>query len=155
MRASACFRFSAYKRALSVNHGLASHWSCSHEGYWSAVRYGYMPSAKKPRSELDPTPFAWSRNGPHPPLFDVCQEPTTASAIARRREKKATAAAETGKSEPRPTELDLYPIVVRQQFRNTPDDATAAEKLISRLKAHGSPALVTFAIKYRGNLASP
>ena len=34
-----CFRFLAVKRALLANHGLASHWSATHTGYWSCVRY--------------------------------------------------------------------------------------------------------------------
>jgi hypothetical protein len=42
LRASGTFRFAPYKRALAMNHRLASHWSTSHVGYWSAVRYGFM-----------------------------------------------------------------------------------------------------------------
>ena len=43
LKASRSFRFAPYKRALHVGHGLATHWSCTHTGYWSAVRYGFMP----------------------------------------------------------------------------------------------------------------
>ena len=32
------FRFLPIKRSLLQLHGLASHWSCTHDGYWSAVR---------------------------------------------------------------------------------------------------------------------
>ena len=88
IKASASFRFMPYKRALRERHGLATHWSTLHTGYWSAVRYGCVPSSKKPLLELDPTPFAWSCRGPHPPLFEVAQEPTTAAALSRRREFK-------------------------------------------------------------------
>ena len=38
------FRYLPVKRALLQRHGLASHWSDTHEGYWSCVRYGYWPS---------------------------------------------------------------------------------------------------------------
>ena len=41
----------------------------------------------------------------------------------------------------------FYPIIVRNGFRNTPDDHIAAEKLIQWLKQHGSPSLVTVAFK--------
>eukprot|EP00973_Karenia_brevis_P011118 1504942-Karenia_brevis.AAC.1 len=37
LQASCSFRFQAYKRALKEKYGLASHWSSSHDGYWSAV----------------------------------------------------------------------------------------------------------------------
>ncbi|CAE7268919.1 unnamed protein product, partial [Symbiodinium sp. CCMP2456] len=49
------FRLAAFKRALFVNHRVASHWSCSHTGYLSAVRYGCMPMPGKPQDDLDPS----------------------------------------------------------------------------------------------------
>ena len=152
LKASDCFRFAPYKRAFAQHHGLATHWSCSHEGYWSVVRYGCMPSPRKPQADLDPSPYPWSKTGPHPPLFDVCQEPLTAAAWARRREHKVKEAGEKGKPEPRPTELDLYPIIVRHGIKNTPDDPHACERLISWLKQHGTPSMLTFAFKNRQKL---
>ena len=152
LRATSNFRFASIKRALYARHGLASHWSCSHTGYWSAVRYGCMPSPSKPLEELDSKPYTWARH--HKPLFEVCQEPSTAAALNRRRETKVKLAEELGKPEPRPTEMDLYPIIVKNGFRNSADDHTAAEKLIQWLKAYGSPALVTFAFKNRQKLAA-
>ena len=50
--AAASFRFGAVKLALLQRYGLASHWSCTHTGYWSAVRYCCMPSPKKPKAAL-------------------------------------------------------------------------------------------------------
>ena len=154
LKASINFRFASIKRALYVRHGIASHWSCSHTGYWSAVRYGCMPTPSKPSKALDPTPYKWARCGEHPPLFEVCQEPTTAAALNRRREAKVKLAEESGRPEPRPTEMDLYPVIVQNGFRNSSDDHTAAEKLVQWLKAHGSPALVTFAFKNRQKLSA-
>ena len=60
--ASSSFRFQPYERALRERHGLASHWSTSHHDYWSTVRYGWLPTPKKPSSELDPKPIAWNRD---------------------------------------------------------------------------------------------
>jgi hypothetical protein len=37
VNSSAKFRFLPVKRALLQRHRLASHWSCTHDGYWSAV----------------------------------------------------------------------------------------------------------------------
>ena len=53
LSASQPFAFAAYKRALRKRYNLASHWSCSHDGYWSTVRYGFMPSLKKTQKELE------------------------------------------------------------------------------------------------------
>ena len=43
------FRYLPVKRALLQRHGLASHWSVSHDGLWSCVRYVHFPT---PRSHL-------------------------------------------------------------------------------------------------------
>ena len=137
LKADASFRFAPYKRSLTVHHGIASHWSASHTGFWSAVRYGYIPSPSKQQEDLDPEPLAWHRLGKEMDLFALSQEPTTASALARRRESKVKQASSVGKAEPRPTEFDLYPIIVQQGFQNGPDDHNA---------------LVTFAFKNRARL---
>ena len=154
LKASSCFRFAPFKRSLAVNHGLASHWSSTHTGLWSAIRYGYIPSPDKPQEVLDSEPFCWHVSGEPMDLFALSQEPLTAAALARSREAKVKQARSSGKAEPRATELDLYPIIVRHGFRNGPDDCNAAEKLVSYLKAHGSPALQAFAFKNRVKLSS-
>ena len=133
---------------------LASHWSCSHDGYWSAVRYGVMPTTKKGAGGLDPAPLAWSRAGPHPALFDAAQEPTTAAAMRPRREQSVKAASAVAKAEPRATELDLYPVIVREGFRNSADDAWAAQKLISHQRGHATPELFKTAWRLRKRLSS-
>ena len=48
--------------------------------------------------------------------------------------------------------MDLWPIIVQQGFRNTPDDNSAVEKLMSWLMAHSSPGMVAFAFKNRAKL---
>ena len=96
LTASASFRFLPYKRALRVKYGLASHWSCSHNGYWSAVRYCFIPTVRKPQSELDSECVTWARIGEHPPLFQESQEPFDSSALRRRREHIVKAASGEG-----------------------------------------------------------
>lgn len=150
--ASNTFRFNAYKRALRVRFGLASHWSCTHEGYWSAVRYGFMPTPKKPDETLDQDALAWCRNGEHPELFEASQQPTTAAALKGKREYAVKAASGAGKEEPRASELDLYPIIVRNGFRNTADAPWADKQLIQYLKTCGTPALVKLAWRIRQKL---
>ena len=50
------FSFSPVKKALLHRHGLATHWSCTHVGYWAAVRYCSAPTPTKPEDSLDLEP---------------------------------------------------------------------------------------------------
>lgn len=118
LQAKRSFRFLPFKRALRARHGLATHWSCDHTGYFSAVRYCALPTPTKPQSELDPEPRLWAAHGLHKPLFEACQEPTTAAALQQRRENRVRCALEHGKAEPRATEMDLYAAIVRGGYRN-------------------------------------
>ena len=147
-------RFPTFKRALLYHFGLASNWSLSHSGYWSAVRYGVMPSPAKPQSSLDPRPFAWAAAGAHPALMDACHEPSTAAATRARRDRALKEASEESKPEPRVQEIDIWPIVVQSGFRNSPDDCVAAERLIQYAKGHCSANIVAFLFKNRHRLSS-
>ena len=147
-------RFLPVKRALLHLCGLASHWSCSHDGYWSAIRYCARPSPKKPVESLDTQPLRWPLCGAkkHPPPEECCHEPMTARAIRARRlaaEAKADAA---GGREPRVTEVDVYPLVVQNNFRNTADDQTAHLQLIAFAKEKCSRAMWSFLFRIRARL---
>ena len=102
-------RFMPLKRAILAATRLASHWSCSHIGYWSTVSYGITATVKKPRAALDPAPLSWCVHGVHPPLEEAAVEPTTARALAVRRQRSVDAAGEKGKAEPRAQDIDLWP----------------------------------------------
>ena len=39
LKAEASFRFSSVKKALMTKFGTASHWSCTHAGYWPSATY--------------------------------------------------------------------------------------------------------------------
>ena len=71
-------RFMPFKRALLYKFGLASHWSCSHDGYWSAVLYETRATPHKMLAALDPNPLLWAADGNHPSLEVACIEATTA-----------------------------------------------------------------------------
>jgi len=87
--AGASFRFLPVKRALLQRHGFASHWSCTHIGYWSCVRYLAMASPKKPIKCLDAVPCLWAAAGVHPPLMDCCYAPVTGESMSQKRMKLA------------------------------------------------------------------
>ena len=146
------FHFLPVKKALLARHGLASHWSCTHQGYWSAVRYCSVASATKPQTALDREPVLWSAIGEHPPLYMCREEPLTAAALRKRSEAKYQAASTRGKME-RVTELDVWPIIIEHQFRNGPDDQSAHLKLIAYAKEHCSQAMQAFLFKRRSQLA--
>ena len=54
-------RWGAAKRVLTERHRLASHFSVTHTQWWSALRYGTMPSEHK--ATVDPDPLQWAVGG--------------------------------------------------------------------------------------------
>ena len=140
--ADRCFRFLPFKRMLLVQHGLASHWSCSHDFYATCIAYGYVPSPSKPLEECDPTPLLWAPPGSeHPPLAEASRLPATAAALAERREQARRAKAQAGRSD-KFKALDLWPIVVRENI--TVDVPGCAEKVLAYARRCGGPAMVEF-----------
>ena len=148
------FRFLPVKRALLQRHGLASHWSCTHTGYWSCVRYCAVPSPKKPLGSLDPKPVLWPTTGPnkHPPLEDCTRAPVSAAALDAKRRKLVQEACEQGKAEPKINDLDVWALVVRTGIRNTVDDETAHLQLAEYAKEHCGEAMVHYLWRRRHKL---
>jgi hypothetical protein len=91
-------------------------------------------------------------DGEHPPLEEACEEPTTWKAIQRRRELRVQAASEEGKAEPRPTELDVWPLIVKNNIRNSADNAEAYLRLAQVARQSCSAAMVAFLFKIRRQL---
>ena len=150
VKAGRDFMYMPVKRALLERHGLASHWSDTHNGYWSPVRYLYYPSPKKADASLDKAYVLWPHT--HPRLDDCCHEPTTAAAIEARRAKTDRKAAEQGKPATRITEVDVWPIVVRNNIRNTHDDMNGAKALMAWAVEHASIPMRDFLFKHRSRL---
>jgi hypothetical protein len=156
LHAAESFRLLPYKRAFLQRWGVATHWSCTHLGYWSALRYLVWPSApKKPSNCLDRCPLAWHRDGDgtHEPLGEACQPPTNAGMLQARRDKLVIAAAEERKEEPRPREIDIWPIVVRHDVHNDHDSQDGYLKLIKVARTSCSPAMVAYMFQIRQKLS--
>lgn len=145
------FGFLPVKKALLARHGLATHWSCTHNGYWSAIRYCCVQSPKKPEGSLDTSPVLWSSDGDHPALRLCREEPMTAKALAARSEASYQKACADGKAQ-KLSELDVWPIIVENNFRNGPDEYTAHLRLIAHAKAHCSREMQKFLFKRRQTL---
>ena len=147
--AEACFRFAPVKKALLQRHGLASHWSCSHDGYWSCARYLAVESPKKPENSLDKAPLLWAREGTHPAVVDCTYAPVTVAAFTAKRQKLASEAARNGEAEPKVNDLDVWALVVRSGVRNSDDDKTAHLQLAAFAKEHAGEAMVHYLFKKR------
>jgi hypothetical protein len=145
-------RFAPLKRALLWNHGIATHWSCRHDGYWSAVRYGRVPTPRKLPGALDPAPWTWAAAGAHTPLDDCVHEPTTAKALGARRMLLEHTASARGKPVPRVREVDVWPVVVAAGVRIQGSGMHAEYRLMQYAKAHCSDAMVAFLFKHRSRL---
>ena len=147
------FMFLPVKRAL-LNRGLASHWSTSHDGYWSVVRYLWWPSPpKKPDGSIDKLAIKWAAPGTlHPDFDECCNQPMTAQALGAKRRKLDRQAAEKDEEAPRLTELDVWPIVVKHKMRNSADDTTTHAQLIAWAKQHGTERMQKFLFKNRARL---
>ena len=153
IKAAAKFRFMPIKRALLQRHRIATHWSTSHSEWWSAVRYCYIPSPpKKPDSALDKQYLPWSVSGTHIDLFEEAQEPATAKALQKRRESKVLQAAASGSKEPRPSEIDVWPLIVMHNIRNTDDNREAHVQLMKKAKEVCSPAMQAYLFRIRRTL---
>ena len=144
VKADRCFRFAPLKKRLLQDYGLASHWSCHQDCYASCVSYGYVPSVKKPLAELDPKPALWAAEGEHPPLSEASRAPVTAKALAQRREKHRLMRAEEGKPEPKFEDVDVWPLVVRENILDGPE---APEVLMGYAKRCGGPLMVKFCFR--------
>ena len=150
------FRYLPVKRALLLRHGLTSHWSCTHLGYWSCVRYCAVPSPKKPGACLDLAPVLWPATGPnkHPPVDDCVHEPVSAAALTAKRRKLVQEACEHGKAEPKVNDLDVWALVVRAGVRNDVDDETAHLQLAAYAKEHCGETMVHYLFRRRHRLRS-
>ena len=105
-------RWASTKATLKERSGLPSHWSSSHTQFWSAVRYGFMPSEKKP--VVDASPYQWVPvDAAALNLSEESQRPFSADLWKRRREQaeRSGQVGPTGKKR-RFCKLDLTSIIM-------------------------------------------
>ena len=96
----------------------------------------------------------WAHNGEHPDPLTLCNEPLTAGAIESRRLRADNTAAEAGKAPARIQEIDIWPVVVKNNIKNSADDQTAHLKLMEYAKKHCTLPMQQFLFKNRAHLPS-
>ena len=84
----------------------------------------------------------------------MSERPTTADSLEARRAKVVQAAEAEGKSEPKPSEIDVWPLVVKHNIRNDDDRTDAVDKLIRVARDSCSPAFVKYLFKIEAKLPS-
>lgn len=137
-------RFAPAKATLRARHKLPSHWSCSHTQWYSAVRYGHIPSTHK--EEVDLEPHVWTAAGTALDLFAESQEPWQARAWKRRREEHEKAASVSTKGRRMTfTKLDLTALIMEKELKT----ATA---VIAYVQDHGTYAAQDFVHKNQRQL---
>jgi hypothetical protein len=166
-------RWLEFKKALKEQSQLASHWSSTHNLFWSTVRYGAFTTERK--RVVDDKPLVWTADGKPDPkdvaavaswLYEQSQEPFNAKALKARREKREREAhapslpldsskktkgdVETCKKAKRDvekfTKIDFYALVVEQQLRNPSD-------VLAYAREKGSAVLRAFVIRHQRQLA--
>ena len=113
----------------------------THNGYASAAAYCYVPSPRKHLAQLDPFPFLWASEGEHPPLDVATRAPVNSKAMAGLREKSRLTRAEAGKEEQRFSDIDVWPVVVRQ---NIVAGMAGRDQLMAYAKGSGGAGMVRF-----------
>ena len=108
---------------------------------------------QKPDGALDKKAIKWAApDFEHPDFEDCSSQPLTAKALAAKRLRVDREAAAEEEEAPCITELDVWPIVVRHNMRNTADDETAHLQLKAWAKQHGTARMQKFLFKIRSRL---
>ena len=135
-------RFAGMKAAMRQRHNLATHWSCSHAQFWSAVRYGTIGNSLK--KDVDKDPVTWCADGKAMDLFYESQEPFNASAMRLRREKADKEAA-AASSKQTFTKLDFTSLVISRSLQTT-------AQALSFIQEGGTTQMQMFACKHQRKL---
>ena len=138
--------FLSAKRTMRERYHIATHWSCSHAQFWSALRYITTPSEKKPVVDKAEDLHVWTHNGVEIDLFAMSQQPFMAQAWKRRREANDRAAgAGNKKSKGRFSKIDFTAIVLDQNLKTTDD-------VLEYFQDYGSASMQSFVSQHQRRL---
>eukprot|EP00438_Fugacium_kawagutii_P003219 Skav200447 [mRNA] locus=scaffold1922:147746:149470:+ [translate_table: standard] len=125
------------KYTLRTRDHLACHFSSSHTQFWSAVRYGHIPTCSKP--VVDESPLSWSASGGWGSLdlFAESQRPWNADIWKRRREEAEKASEASKAKKPRFNKLDLTALILTKGL-------TTQAALMEYVQNHGTEQMQIF-----------
>ena len=126
-------RWSAVKRTLRTRHKLAAHFSCSHTGWWSVLRYGTGLSKK---DDVDDKPEIWLGSGETIDIYEESQQPYQAKAWVARRERKDVQDARDDKAA-KFSKLDFTSLVLAKSL-------VSKSQVLRYVQDHGTVAMQTF-----------
>jgi hypothetical protein len=126
--------FAPVKHTLRQRDHIATHWSCSHTQWWSALRYLVVPSTKKV-VDKDRHVWTWDKRGLD--LFAEAQEPWMAKIWKRRRESHELAVAAGTCKKAKFSKLDLTALVLEKSL------STKAQ-VLEFSQNHGSASMHAF-----------
>ena len=133
-------RFAAVKRTLLDRHHLPSHFSTTHQQWWSAVKYGCEATPKKPVVDTDP--LQWVPPGAASiDLFEDSQQPFQAGAWVKRREGKDRESLKKGEHATF-TKLDFTALVLAKNLRSK-------ASVLKYFQDHGTVAMQAFGAKHQ------
>lgn len=130
--------FAPAKTTLRTRDHLAAHFSSKHTQFWSAVRYGYMPTLAKP--VVDASPLSWCRDSGFDSLdlFAESQRPWNAILWKRRREEVEKVAQQgDGAKKAKFNKLDLTALILSQEL-------TTPASVLAYTQNHGTEAMQLF-----------
>eukprot|EP00438_Fugacium_kawagutii_P004356 Skav207893 [mRNA] locus=scaffold664:850568:852286:+ [translate_table: standard] len=108
--------FAVAKRTLRSRDHLAAHFSGSHRQFWSAVRYGHVPTLSKPVVDAHPISWCKEHGWNALDLFAEAQRPWTANMWKRRREEADKLAQINPKKKSKFSKLDLTAIILEHRL---------------------------------------
>ena len=126
-------RWEGSKRTLRLRKKLAVHFSSSHDGWWSVLRYGTELSKK---DDVDDKPHVWLARGEALDIFEESQQPYQAKAWVARREKKDIKAAKADKTATF-TKLDFTSLVLAKGL-------SSRAQVLRYVQEHGTVAMQVF-----------
>ena len=130
--------FAPAKTTLRTRDHLAAHFSSEHTQFWSAVRYGYMPTLAKP--VVDSSPVSWCRDSgfDSPDLFAESQRPWNAILWKCWREEVEKVAQQgDGAKKAKFNKLDLTALILSQEL-------TTPASVLAYTQNHGTEAMQLF-----------
>ena len=145
LNVAACFL--PLKLALLGKYRLASHWSSSHRLLWSAVRYGYFTTPRKP--VIDTAPKGWSGSGEELNLYKESQEPFNADVIQARRQKREREEHAPEQTASKGKQLKKAPVFSKLDFISMviAERLTTPAAVLAYAQKHGGAAVQGFVAK--------